>query len=168
LFSASLGGSFAGLNGSIGRSPCAERFFNFRTPDVALQFQPGGENGLSHSFRWRELRGWGAGEHRLPHLRAHCKFHDIRSSELLDAIGQYCRGESPVPTGKTPDDRQVLPRHFQCVGGVLLDVVELVLRNGVAAFLQQQAVASIEALERLLERLGIRAASRLGILQPSG
>jgi hypothetical protein len=41
----------------------------FRAPDVAPQFQPGGENGLSHSFRWRELCGW-AGEHRLPHLRA--------------------------------------------------------------------------------------------------
>ena len=72
-----------------------------RTPDVAPQFQTGGENGLSHSFRWRELRGWGrrcspaldpiraaglirrgrAGEHRLPHLRAHYKFHDIRSSD---------------------------------------------------------------------------------------
>jgi hypothetical protein len=32
---------------------------NFRTPDVAAQFLPGGENGLSHSFRWRELRRWG-------------------------------------------------------------------------------------------------------------
>ena len=51
-----------------------------RPPDLAPQFLPGGENGLSHSFRWRELCGW-AGEHRLPHLRAHCKFHDIRSSE---------------------------------------------------------------------------------------
>ena len=77
-------------------------FCKFRTPDVAPQFQPGGENGLSHSFRWRELRRWGRrcrlparaglgppleigsseGEHRLPHPRAHCKFHDIRSSEV--------------------------------------------------------------------------------------
>jgi hypothetical protein len=32
---------------------------NFRTPDVAAQFLPGGENGLSHPFRWRELRRWG-------------------------------------------------------------------------------------------------------------
>jgi hypothetical protein len=47
---------------------------DFRTPDVAPQFLRGGENGLSHSLRWRE--------HRLPHLRAHCKFHDIRSSGL--------------------------------------------------------------------------------------
>jgi hypothetical protein len=33
--------------------------FTVRTPDVAPQFKTGGENGLSHSFRWRELRGWG-------------------------------------------------------------------------------------------------------------
>ena len=32
---------------------------NFRTPDVAAQFLPGGENGLSHPFRWLELRRWG-------------------------------------------------------------------------------------------------------------
>ena len=31
----------------------------FRPPDLAPQFLPGGENGLSHSFRWRELRRWG-------------------------------------------------------------------------------------------------------------
>jgi len=36
-----------------GRSSAAPKF---RTPDVAPQFHPGGENGLSHSFRWRELR----------------------------------------------------------------------------------------------------------------
>jgi hypothetical protein len=45
--------------------PIADRFSPIekericRTPDVGPQFQPGGENGLSHSFRWRELRGWG-------------------------------------------------------------------------------------------------------------
>ena len=33
--------------------------------------------------------GSSEGEHRLPHLRAHCKFHDIRSSEggKLLAVG---------------------------------------------------------------------------------
>jgi hypothetical protein len=29
--------------------------------------------------------GWRAGEHRLPHLRAPCKFHDIRSSVFASA-----------------------------------------------------------------------------------
>ena len=85
-----------------------------RTPDVALQFLPGGENGLSHSFRWRELGRWGRqcrlparaefgpaarigsseGEHRLPHLWAHCKFHDIRSSELAkfeEIATEFCK-----------------------------------------------------------------------------
>jgi hypothetical protein len=59
----------------------------FRPPDLAPHFLPGGENGLSYSFRWPELRRWGRrcrlpartesgplfelgsseGEHRLPH-----------------------------------------------------------------------------------------------------
>jgi hypothetical protein len=49
----------------IGRLPLAsgvplyEAASSFRTPDVAPHFLPGGENGLSHSFRWRELRRWG-------------------------------------------------------------------------------------------------------------
>ena len=61
-----------------------------------------GGAGLSHSFRWRELRRWSrrcrlpsilfeqrpqirrgrAGEHRLPRLWAHYKFRDIGSSEI--------------------------------------------------------------------------------------
>jgi hypothetical protein len=95
--------------------------FTVRTPDVAPQFKTGGENGLSHSFRWRELRGWGrwcspaldpvpaaglirrgpAGEHRLPHVRPHCRFHDIRvltvrhGSEALPPI-------LPAPTEYSP------------------------------------------------------------------
>ena len=30
-----------------------------RTPNIAPQFLPGGENGLSHCFRWREVGRWG-------------------------------------------------------------------------------------------------------------
>jgi hypothetical protein len=48
------------------RLPHRQKAKTFRTPDAGPQFQPGGENGLSDSFRWRELRGR-AGEHRLPH-----------------------------------------------------------------------------------------------------
>ena len=84
----SCGCHSAGLEVQSAARNSAGRFM-VRTPDVAPQFQTGGENGLSHSFRWRELRGWGrrcspaldpiraagliqrgrAGEHRLPHLR---------------------------------------------------------------------------------------------------
>jgi len=46
-----------------------------RTPDVASQFQTAGKM-AEPFFRRRELRGWGS-EHAA-HLRAHCKFHDIR------------------------------------------------------------------------------------------
>jgi len=60
---------------------------SLRTPDVAPQFLPGGENGLSHSLRWPELRRWGR-RCSPAHLRAHCKFHDFRSSDLR---GGSCR-----------------------------------------------------------------------------
>jgi hypothetical protein len=71
--------------------PWLKSFGKLRTPDVGLQFLPGGENGLSHSFRWRELR------------RAHCKFHDIRSSETARPAQRNHTHQSDRPGGIWPD-----------------------------------------------------------------
>ena len=109
----SCGCHSAGLEVQSAARNSAGRFM-VRTPDVAPQFQTGGENGLSHSFRWRELRGWGrrcspaldpiraagliqcgrAGEHRLPHLRS-----SGHRKECLSPFS-FCR-ETPTRNGKT-------------------------------------------------------------------
>jgi hypothetical protein len=83
----SCGCHSAGLEVQSAARNSAGRFM-VRTPDVAPQFQTGGENGLSHSFRWRELRGWGR--------RCSPALDSIRAAGLIS-----CCHETPTRNGKT-------------------------------------------------------------------
>jgi hypothetical protein len=77
-------------------------------------------------------RGW-AGEHRLPHLWAHCKFHDIRSFEEPLACARGSESAATIP-------RDLLPSRAQRV----LRQEALLLRR-MAVSRQKPAIGSFEA-----------------------
>ena len=57
-------------------------------------FKLAGKMGLAIPFDGESFAGGQAGEHRLPRLWAHCKFHDIRSSELAkfeEIATEFCK-----------------------------------------------------------------------------